>query len=194
MRKAGFIIASISVFCGFVMLTRLVFADECPPAGGSTGNGASSLFGGGMYSLMDASQYGGFVYALFVLLLLLFVLLVFYLVRNNQNKLNKTASSYDQPPISTTGGEAKVQQSNGLTQNVSLRPGSNPIGRNPGSAIQLNDPKVSGNHADLYVSEGRYTITDLNSSNGTFVNGEKITQRDLYQGDQIQIGDSKIIV
>ncbi|MCE5223877.1 hypothetical protein LLG10_06820 [bacterium] len=32
------------------------------------------------------------------------------------------------------------------------------------------------------------------SSTGNFVNGEQMTQRDLYQGDQVQIGDSRIII
>ena len=176
----------------FLLSIKDVFADACPPSGaGSSTGGASGIFSGGFYGMMNAVEMGGIVAAIFLLLLLFLVVLV---VAMNKNKAAKAVSSYDQPPISTTGGEARIQQPNGLMQSVSLRPGSNSIGRNPGNAIQLNDSKASGNHADLFVSDGRFTITDMNSSNGTFVNGEKITQRDLYQGDQVQIGDSKIII
>ena len=192
MRKYKSILLSLFIMPLFLLSIKDVFADACPPSGtGSSTGGASGIFGGGFYGMMNATEMGGIVAAIFILLLLFFVLLVFAM---NKNKAAKSAPSYDQPPLSTTGGEARVQQPNGLMQTVNLRPGSNSIGRNPGSAIQLNDPKASGHHADLFVSDGRYTITDMNSSNGTYVNGEKITQRDLYQGDQVQIGDSRIIL
>lgn len=88
--------------------------------------------------------------------------------------------------------EIKVVMSGGFSQKLPLQLGVNTIGRNPGCTIRIDDAKVSGQHAELRVSEGRYTITDLNSSNGTYVNQEKIHHRKLYQGDRIQIGDTLI--
>lgn len=172
----------------------VVLADQCPPSStqGQT-TGASSLFGGGVYSLMDGAQYGGLVYAILVLLLLLLVLLVFA-INKNKNKFNKSCSSPLVSPYLEPMGQANVQQSDGTCSSVGLNPGSNPIGKASNNTIQLNDPKVSSHHADLWVSKDRYTLTDLNSTNGTFVNGQKITQQDVYQGDQIQIGDSRIFV
>jgi hypothetical protein len=112
----------------------------------------------------------------------------------NKHDKNSEQPQNDLPPIPVTGGEARVQQPSGISQMTKLSPGSNPIGRGTNNSICLDDPKVSTRHADLYVSESRYTVTDLNSRNGTFVNGEKITQKDVYQGDQIQMGDSTITV
>jgi pSer/pThr/pTyr-binding forkhead associated (FHA) protein len=133
----------------------------------------------------------------FIILIILYLLLT---TKANQKKQQNGLApkqyidNMDQAPIPATGGEARVQQPSGVTHMAKLSPGSNLIGRGNNNAICLDDPKVSSKHADLYLSEGRYTVTDLDSRNGTYVNGEKITQKDVYHGDQIQMGDSTIFV
>ncbi len=63
------------------------------------------------------------------------------------------------------------------------------IGRLPGNTIVLGDPTVSGQHAVIRRDGAAYLLTDLGSSNGTFVNGERITgSQRLAPGDQIQFG------
>jgi adenylate cyclase len=64
----------------------------------------------------------------------------------------------------------------------------NTIGRQPSSNIPLSDPRSSGNHAYLVCENDKWTVRDLNSSNGTFVNGIKIESIELSNGDRIQIG------
>ncbi len=62
------------------------------------------------------------------------------------------------------------------------------IGRE-GCDITLGDPDVSRRHAEIQVSSGDILISDLGSTNGTFVNGERIDQpRTLRDGDEVRIG------
>jgi phage tail-like protein len=69
--------------------------------------------------------------------------------------------------------------------------GATLIGRQPGSALLLNDPKVSRQHAQIDCSAQECKITDLNSANGTFVNDERLIPSVpvvLNQRDNIKIG------
>ncbi len=62
------------------------------------------------------------------------------------------------------------------------------IGRAPTSEIQLQDAKASRTHAQLELTEAGYILQDLNSTNGTRVNGRKIDRVELVAGDVIAIG------
>lgn len=69
------------------------------------------------------------------------------------------------------------------------------IGRNPDNTIQLDDAAVSGNHArikrqanDYLENHFDYLIEDLDSTNGTKVNGKRVSQHMLKHGDTLQIG------
>ncbi len=67
------------------------------------------------------------------------------------------------------------------------------IGKGPRNDIVIADPAVSSSHALIRSEESGYTISDLGSRNGTFVNGERITEpRQLKHGDVIGIGLSKL--
>ena len=61
------------------------------------------------------------------------------------------------------------------------------IGRKPGSTLCLPLACVSGNHAEFEVREGRLTIRDLGSTNGTFINGGRLNgEREVVDGDLVQ--------
>ncbi|MFV0445204.1 MAG: FHA domain-containing protein [Planctomycetaceae bacterium] len=62
------------------------------------------------------------------------------------------------------------------------------IGREDDNQIRLNDERVSRCHAKVQEHEGRFILTDLDSTNGTRVNGHPITMHVLQIGDQLQIG------
>jgi hypothetical protein len=63
------------------------------------------------------------------------------------------------------------------------------IGRTPDNSIALDKPEVSRRHARLTLAEdGTYTLVDNNSNNGTYVNGDRVTEYKLKEGDRIQIG------
>src|SRR5207248_5789885 len=61
------------------------------------------------------------------------------------------------------------------------------IGRDADNDIPLPNPQVSRHHARLRRSGATHVIEDLGSTNGTFVNGQRITNKQLTLGDQIQI-------
>ncbi|MCE5322787.1 FHA domain-containing protein [bacterium] len=70
--------------------------------------------------------------------------------------------------------------------------GSVIIGRESSNQIALTDDSTaSRRHAAITSANGEYTIRDEGSSNGTFVNGARITEQKLTPGDEIQIGGSK---
>lgn len=61
------------------------------------------------------------------------------------------------------------------------------IGRKPSNAIHIDDPTVSGEHAAILMLQHAY-VEDLNSTNGTSLNGRAVTKRQLTHGDLIKIG------
>ncbi len=67
------------------------------------------------------------------------------------------------------------------------------MGRDVGNAICLHDTEVSRYHAEIKAVGNKYVLTDLNSSNGTYVNGEVVRSREVKSGDQIQIGRSILL-
>src|SRR3989454_3464071 len=69
------------------------------------------------------------------------------------------------------------------------------IGRDPGSDLVLGDEQVSWRHLELAVENGRVSIADLHSTNGTFVNDVLIVDtRPLSLGDRIQVGQTLLEV
>src|SRR5476651_1538952 len=62
------------------------------------------------------------------------------------------------------------------------------LGRLPDCSIVVDDAAASSHHAELKQEDGGWRLTDLNSSNGTVVNGQEITSVPLANGDVIQIG------
>jgi signal transduction histidine kinase len=67
------------------------------------------------------------------------------------------------------------------------------IGRTQSHSIRLHDTEVSRNHAELVRRGNSYTVRDLGSSNGTFVNGRLVTEHELANGDQVQVGRSLLL-
>lgn len=65
------------------------------------------------------------------------------------------------------------------------------IGRSPSNDIVLKAPKVSRQHAAINMYNNQYIIIDLKSSNGVYVNGAKVDESVLHEGDEISIGGYK---
>jgi pSer/pThr/pTyr-binding forkhead associated (FHA) protein len=62
------------------------------------------------------------------------------------------------------------------------------IGRSPASDIQLEDPSVSRRHAVIAHRGGRAVLLDDRSLNGIYVNGQRVSEAALHDGDWIAIG------
>jgi signal transduction histidine kinase/pSer/pThr/pTyr-binding forkhead associated (FHA) protein len=67
------------------------------------------------------------------------------------------------------------------------------VGRDSDSSVQLHDTEVSRKHAELTIESDRVLIRDLNSSNGTYVNGKPMRQSLLRSGDQLQVGRTLLL-
>ena len=67
------------------------------------------------------------------------------------------------------------------------------IGRRLDNTLVIDDPRVSRNHAQLRAIKGRYVLFDLNSTGGTFVNGQRANQTVLYPGDVISLAGLALI-
>jgi ABC-type multidrug transport system ATPase subunit len=67
------------------------------------------------------------------------------------------------------------------------------LGRDPKNAIVLESMHISRQHAFVEPQNDRHIIKDLGSTNGTYVNGERVTERKLQEGDVIRIGHFKLI-
>jgi hypothetical protein len=67
------------------------------------------------------------------------------------------------------------------------------IGRRAGNDLVINNPHVSREHAQLRAIRGSYVIFDLDSTSGTFVNNQRISQAALHPGDVILLGSVPLI-
>lgn len=67
------------------------------------------------------------------------------------------------------------------------------IGREEGNGLRLNDERVSRFHAKIQVEDSDILLTDLDSTNGTRVNGSAVQIRRLRAGDQVSIGRSMLL-
>lgn len=67
------------------------------------------------------------------------------------------------------------------------------IGRRLENHLVIDDPRISRNHAQLRAINGRYVLFDLNSTGGSFVNGQRTSQTVLYPGDVISLAGVALI-
>ena len=67
------------------------------------------------------------------------------------------------------------------------------LGRESTNSIQLHDTEVSRRHAELRRETNAFVVVDLGSSNGTYVNSERVERRELASGDRVQLGRTLMI-
>lgn len=67
------------------------------------------------------------------------------------------------------------------------------IGREEGNTVQLNDERISRFHIKIQEDQGKLVLTDLESTNGTRVNGEDVQLRILQFGDVVAVGRSILL-
>ena len=88
---------------------------------------------------------------------------------------------------------AKIHFPDGIAnvREVELNEGEVSLGRGKNCNVVLEDKKASRKHAIIRRSGMGFTLKDLESANGTFVNGIQISEQELYGGDLIRIGNSE---
>lgn len=75
---------------------------------------------------------------------------------------------------------------------VALREGETTLGRSRGCGVVVKDPAVSRGHALVWVRGDRVTVQDLRSSNGTYLNGERVeAETPMAEGDRLTVGETQ---
>ena len=67
------------------------------------------------------------------------------------------------------------------------------LGRSPDSDVFLNDVTVSRSHVEVTREGGRFSLKDVGSLNGTYLNRQRVDSAELSSGDELQIGKFKIV-
>jgi len=85
-----------------------------------------------------------------------------------------------------------IIRAGGSSREVTLVKENFCIGRTPENDLEVKDALISRRHSSIVRKNERYVVYDLGSSNGTFVNNEKIEMKVLDDGDTIRVGDTEI--
>jgi two-component system cell cycle response regulator len=109
---------------------------------------------------------------------------------NRDTILSRDTVVSDLPPVEIDRNRALLLRMDGADagQVVSLSDVSVLVGRHPSTELTIDDRGLSRLHARLYRQADGYFVEDLGSSNGTFVQGERVNQRALHDGDVVQFG------
>lgn len=81
-----------------------------------------------------------------------------------------------------------VNHLDGTSTPFEIMGGKTTIGRHADNLICLEDSSVSTHHAEIVQDDGKFVLRDLNSSNGTKINGQSITEAELHDGDVVKFG------
>jgi uncharacterized Zn finger protein (UPF0148 family) len=87
--------------------------------------------------------------------------------------------------IKTEGMKAQV---------IQLKLGTNRLGRSPDNDFQIVHPTVSNFHCEIVLSDGAVLVRDKDSTNGTFVNSDAVTEARLEAGQTLRVGDVELLV
>jgi hypothetical protein len=136
-----------------------------------------------------------FIFIIFMLLLAI-ILLIKY---TNKSSKPKTLSIIYTPQIlknkeTTTGPSPFTLDFPDIKKCYPLNLGNISLGASKANDITLDIPTISGKHAEFYVTNSKCHVLDLNSTNGTLVNGKTIKESiPLNVGDEILFGNVKAI-
>jgi hypothetical protein len=87
--------------------------------------------------------------------------------------------------VKTDGVNAKL---------IELKLGANRVGRHPDNDFRIEHPTISSVHCELVLQEGGVLLRDMESTNGTFVNGEAVREMKLSPGQMVRLGDVELLV
>lgn len=143
--------------------------------------------------MLNSLPFEWFILLLRLLFVFLLYFFLFQVIRVMLRELQVFAAGDEQESESDPSGHLLVKDPGESGLRNGLRIPLEPvtvIGRHPRATIVLDDAFVSSEHAQLSWSDGRWWITDLDSTNGTVLNGREVSvPTGLRFGDIIQIGE-----
>jgi len=110
---------------------------------------------------------------------------------SGMTQVEEAESSMERKPAPSPGIHGKIEVLVGGQQISSYLVTDNPlpIGRDPGQALVIiQEPIVSKLHCQVFARGGQVFVKDLNSTNGIYLNEEKVAERQLQDGDEIFLG------
>jgi adenylate cyclase len=90
------------------------------------------------------------------------------------------------------GASKLIVKQGGQSREVPLSKDAFSIGRTPENDIEIKDSLISRRHTSIVRKGDRHVVYDLGSSNGTFVNRERIESKTLENGDVIRVGETEL--
>src|SRR5690349_16891295 len=86
-----------------------------------------------------------------------------------------------------------VERGDKVGQRIALKDFPVTLGRDPGNKIVIMDEEVSRFHVRIKQRGRLYILEDLESRNGTYINGDKVLNSTLQNGDKILIGETELV-
>ena len=100
-----------------------------------------------------------------------------------------TEEKISAPIISKPAGPSVLLSLQGRTHPFVISKNETSIGRHDSNDIPIPEQTVTGKHAKIVMADGKLTLVDLGSTNGTFVNGVRIRSHELKSGDRFRLGN-----
>ncbi|RVU54931.1 FHA domain-containing protein [Anaerosphaera multitolerans] len=123
---------------------------------------------------------------IFILIIYLFIISILRLMYLDIKTMNKKSSSIDAAYLKVVN---RLDTLDFKMQEYYILKGKVTIGRSSRASISIRDNFVSKNHAVITESKNSFFLEDLDSANGTFLNGEKVEDIiELKNGDRLGIG------
>lgn len=101
---------------------------------------------------------------------------------------------FDIPQVAGPIARLREIRPDGTQRQVEIDGATLTIGRANDNGLVLNDARVSRHHARLQLRRGTLVFADLNSTNGSRVNGVRVAEVVLGEGDRIEVGDTVLVV
>src|SRR2546422_3297060 len=119
-------------------------------------------------------------------------------MKTQANQLDATASEcFSMGNSDKAGGTVHhvvIRPSGATARTAVLVSGVNRIGRNPANDIFLDDTTVSGRHCEIVVLNKDVFVRDLDSANGTFIDGQSIKEAALLPGQTLHVGSVEVVL
>jgi len=90
------------------------------------------------------------------------------------------------------GANLIVKEPSGAVKTFPMRQDRFVIGRSDGCDLAIADSSVSGRHAEISRTDGDIKIRDVGSANGIYLNGERVEEAELFDGDVLRLGQTSI--
>jgi len=107
---------------------------------------------------------------------------------------SRRSSPTEARPATKVAATLQIVSSGGGVRTFDVRSTRTTIGRAGDNSLILNDPEVSSHHAVLMAGDQGFFIRDLESVNGTYVNGRRVSEEPVFAGSEITVGTTKLVL